>query len=509
MKKSGKNFWLIALCFAMVLIAVAILIMNIVALFVCRKELSGPVVVEANVISLIGLAITTWVGLNIIEHIDRTTIQNLEGQSETLKEDVATLQRQAKRLSRQFAITNRQERLKLLEDLRLDRGIGISKWMYRQLLDMSEASHDVDIWRAFREEEAFYHQLEQTYDQNEIEIIASHIGSCLDTIREQAKCLGESDKHILEDVLLLRETEILFTRAYRQKWVNRADQRECFVSVTQKYTQSGRSKILPWPSISESFEYKIDGDEVNSILEKIEERDCPIMAHMFNFIGDAYSELVWYDICEMPSSGAASAVAANGFLSLNYCLLAVCSAQKGKYDNESYYRNYGCAIERVYHRYKRTDVNKYVQNLESAINQYNQALRCDSINSSIYHCLTSAYNKIFESLTGIETYAEDGVKDSQKDDVKAKAKKFMVSYKRIKDLYLTLFPQEWKAHLMVALYYRDMYILYKSNEKEATFYARKLNQAVGQLEILRPSISSSKIAADRSAICVEAGISMT
>lgn len=508
MKKSGKNCWLIALCFAMVLIALAILIMNIVALFICNKELSVSVVVEANVISLIGLAITTWVGLNIIERIDRTMIQNLEDQSEILKEEVTKLQGQAKSLSEQFSITNRQERLKLLEDLRLDRGIGISKWIYRQLLDMSEASHNVDIWRAFREEEACYHQLEQTYDQNEIETIASHIGSCLDTIREQAKCLNKSDARILEDVLLLRETEILFTKAYRQKWTNSAEQRACFVSVTQKYTQSGRSKIFRWPSISESYEYKIDCDELMSILEKIEERDCPIMAHMFNFIGDAYSELVWYDICQTPSDVATRAVEANGYLSLNYCLLAVCSAIKGKYDNESYYRNYGCAIERVYHRYKRTDKNKYVQNLESAISQYYQALHCDSTNSSIYHCLASAYNKIFESLTGIEIYAEDGIKDSQKNDIKEKAKGFMVSYKRIKDLYLMLFPQEWKAHLMSALYYRDMYILYKSTSQRAVTYAKKLNQAVSQLEILRPSVVGTKITVDRNAIRTEAKIAL-
>lgn len=509
MKKSGKNCWLIALCLAMVLIAIAILIMNIIALFICNKRLSVPIVVETNVISLIGLAITTWVGLNIIERIDRTTIQNLENQSEVLKEEVTTLQGQAKSLSEQFAITNRQERLKLLEDLRLDRGIGISKWIYRQLLDMSEASHNVDIWRAFREEEAFYHQLEQTYDQNEIETIASHIGSCLDTIREQAKCLNKSDARILEDVLLLRETEILFTKAYRQKWNNSAEQRACFVSVTQKYTQSGRSKIFRWPSISESFEYNMDCDELTSILGKIEERDCPIMAHMFNFIGDAYSELVWYDICQAPSETVERAVEANGFLSLNYCLLAVCSAIKGKYDNESYYRNYGCAIERVYHRYKRTAVNTYVQNLESAISQYYQALHCDSTKSSIYHCLASAYNKIFESLTGIETYADDGIKDSQKDDVKEKARRFMVSYKKIKDLYLMLFPQEWKAHLMSALYYRDMYILYKSTPERAVTYAKKLNQAVSQLEILRPSVIGTKIDVDRKAICAEAKKAMT
>lgn len=506
MKKSSGNGWLKVLCVVMIIVAVSILIMNIIVLFVCSGQPSTEVVIEANVISLIGLAITTWVGLNIAGYVDRRAVQNLKEKTEDLANRVIILQGEASDLSKQLAIANRQERQKLLDDLRLDRGIGISKWIYRQLLDMSDASYDVDIWSQFREEETLYHQLEQTFDPYEVETITNHIKNCIDAIREQARDLKESDKRILKEVLLLRETEILFTKAYRQKGPN---QRECFVAVTQRYTQSGRSQIFQWPSIPESYEYKKDSTELMEIIGEISAPTCPIMAHIFNFIGDAYSELLWLDMRHPQSDERQRRLKASCFLSLNYCLLAVCASEKGKYRNECYYRNYGCAIERACYLHKKENVDKYVQSLDFAISQYYKALDCSAINSSVYHCLASAYNKIFEALTGIEKYAEDGEKNSQKDEIRRKLRKYMESYKRVKDLYVAIFPQEWKAHLMEALYFRDMYILCKKNKEKPANYARKLSQVVYQLELLRPSIKGTKIAMDRIAICKEAMVAIT
>ena len=140
--------------------------------------------------------------------------------------------------------------------------------------------------------------------------------------------------------------------------------------------------------------------------------------------------------------------------------MATTAAEEGNCQREVYRRNYGCAIERVFS--KETDDNKKKYNgkpyLEAAIDQYKAALKLDS-NERSYHCLTSAYNKIFKEIVKLQEEEETLIilNHGRKDNGKYFFYKYGEDYEALIKQFLACYPNRADAHASALLYYRNLY----------------------------------------------------
>lgn len=197
-------------------------------------------------------------------------------------------------------------------------------------------------------------------------------------------------------------------------------------------------------------------------------------SYIFNFIGEAYSEIVQYNnkLIDKRAVPRKLSYEQCKYLAYNYCLLAVVTAEKENCETETYYRNYGCAIERVHGNNLTDDV------LCSAIEQYKKALRIDSNNQYVYHCLTSAYNKRFEIITGIKAKSSREItKLNISGKIKESIRKLLEEHSGFQRMYLECFPYKADAQIMSILYYRNYFLVYQDKNS-----AREIQKRLFVLE---------------------------
>lgn len=441
--------WLIASAFLLAISNILALVI-LPLLGITTPSFEGACI--QNIISIIGIAVSVWVGILVVDRLDHKEIRNLSEQAKEIEEQ---------------QILNEQLSLRLLlDDLEANKNNPIARWISEKIKNIDATAFPYGIWIAFREEEYLYRQMQQTIGKVGEEVYNQYnncIKSIWDTIGHYKKS-GASVKAI-EEILCLRETEAKFLYAYsienNKKPVAKnviSDEEAAKEAATSfigalKYYEKNLDKF-GLDSFEVSSEKLLKKDEATKMIGDLRRgRNKPefaYIAYIFNFIGESYSKLVQYNnnygvsICQNKDLNSCK------YLALNYCLLAVTAANAGNCRRETYCRDYGCAIERA--RMEELP-------LETAIEQYKEALKL-GFNEKIYHCLASAYDKSFKK--SVEFEREEGrITEITLNEEKGKDffSKKGNEYKTLIKQYLACFPNSPNAHIFSLLYYRNQYLV--------------------------------------------------
>ena len=274
----------------------------------------------------------------------------------------------------------------------------------------------------------------------------------------------------INEILDFRMIEVRFLMGYTadEKIAN-----NFFIECVEFFM--GRSKQFGLDLSNIPDEYVLKREEAEELLDSdllCVKYEWRVYAYLFNFIGESYSRIIYYnnrckdDYKEYPWKKNYEKCKN---LALNYCLLSISSAERGKAKQEVYYRNYGCAIERENYLNLTEDI------LWKAIEQYKKAFYICSSQRLIYYCLASAYNKIFEKRIELKKRLEnDSITELQLHQYEEEnLDNFFDEYGQLICLYTKCFPTEISTHRMAALYHRNRYLYYgkeKDNVKKMKFH---------------------------------------
>lgn len=466
------------LCFCLIASTFLLVISNILVLVIL--PLAGktpPLSFEAacieTIIGILGIAVSVWVGILVVDRLDHKEIRNLS--------------EKAKEIEKQQILNEQLSLRLLLDDLEANKNNPIAQWISKKIKNIDETAFPYGLWIAFREEEHLYRQMQQTIGKDSKEVYNQY-NNCIKSIRDTIGHYKESGASVkaIEEILCLRETEAKFLYAYSIE-NNKKPVAKNVISDEEAAQEAATYFIGALEYYEENLnKFGLDSFEVPSIrLLKEEEatemigvlrrgRNKPefaYIAYIFNFIGEAYSKLVQYNNDYKISTDKDLNSCKN--LALNYCLLAVTAANAGNCRRETYFRDYGCAIERA--RMKELP-------LKTAIEQYKEALKL-GFNEKIYHCLASAYNKDFEAQVSLSKKKGDTniVKIKLSGGEMEKGKEILDKYKPIQMQYLACFPNELMAHVFSVFYYRDQYLV---NPKEVPYEYLKYH--CDMIELLLP-----------------------
>lgn len=448
-KSSGNKLYkclfsaLIICSFSLVMINILVLILPVVK----TNQLSYEEVAIQNIISILAMAVSVWIGLGIVERMDRSSVIELREKSAELEEQLEV----NARLSLQF----------LIDDLKADQRNGITQWIFQRIKGIESNTFFGGIWISLREAEHVYQQLHRCKSQEEANGIFEHYKICVNRIRkelENQECSKEVRTHIC-DVLDFREVEALFQMGFNS---DKETANAHFIRVVEFCRKNEKRfgfGMIEVPNDTFLQRENIES-EVNMCIKKQEDKGFSY-SYIFNFIGEAYSEIVQYNnkLIDKRAVPRKLSYEQCKYLAYNYCLLAVVTAEKENCETETYYRNYGCAIERVHGNNLTDDV------LCSAIEQYKKALKIDSNNQYIYHCLNSAYNKRFEIITGMRaSSSRETTKFKISGIIKNSIEKLLEEHSGFQMMYLECFPYKVDSQIMSILYYRNHYLIYHDND---------------------------------------------
>lgn len=488
MEKKSGNKWYVVLFGALIASSIFLVVINVVSLvllpLVGKVDLEYSEVAIQNIVSIFGIAVSVWIGLGIVDRMDRVTVMELQKRAERIEEEIESNER----LSLQF----------LLDDLQADRTYAITHLIFEKIKDIDAHDFSNGVWRAIHEEERVIHELQKNDKKFLGEDIYIRFRKCIKNIEEEIKKQKNSRKKSVEsinEVRALRKIQARFLMGYRTE---EKKAHEYFVECVEHFYT--KEKYLKLEKVFVPKEDMLDETEIKALLKKIK-RDLPypqsVYAYIFNFIGESFSKIVWY----ANKHGEKKSRYPKGFdyenckcLAVNYCLLSTRVAEQAGCQRETYYRNYGCALERV--NKKKRDV-KY---LESAIEQYRKALELDSNKQKVYHCLTSAYNKIFEIHAKIDKRRKGDNILQIEINTNGVKKEFFDEYRKMMNLYLSCFPQEIDAHIMAALFYRNNYLWSKSNKEIGL-----LKKELWVIELMSPKVKDNKVYIDGINICNSEG----
>lgn len=426
-KKESGNWWYKTLFFGMVLSAFALVGSNIYILVATRGTISNLAeCLISNIISIFGIAVTTWVGLSVVDRLD--------------KKSIIDLNYKVAEINRYLDLSEREAFQALLRDLEHNRGNAITYWISSILEDIDENAFFGILWLAMRKDEDLYRLLHRDKTETSaIECYNALIKQINQIRRHLVEFPQDGNNQTIEMIVSLRETEAHFLIGYRAK--GKASIAKFISAIDYYRSNAGRfgfEAFVLEKSLSTISEITTPG-HIKTILDSSERQSWPVWAYISNLIGESYSKIIHYNNSEKEGDHLLPedlSVEQCDLLAVGYCRQATIIAEKAHCERETYYRNLGCAIERTGHG------NPTVEILASAIAEYKKAIIYFENQQKILSCLTSAYGKIYDALS----------KKGESPDFK-----FWNEYFQFQRLYVSSYPQILDSHVRAATYYRNKY----------------------------------------------------
>ena len=444
-KENGlyKALFISMIVFSGILVLTNIVVLGIIPIFF-NKIFTYEQAAIQNIISVFTMAVSVWIGLSITERVDRGAILQLKEQAKEIEEQLA----ENERISLQL----------LLNDLRVNETDVIAQLVIQRIHGIATNIFPSGVWLALREEEQILNELRKMGLGKNFERTYHRYAGCVENIRKMIeKNKNAEEVKSINEILDFRMIEVSFLMGYStdEKTANSS-----FVECVEFFMERSKQFGLDISDIPDKYVLKRDEAEelLDSKLLHVK-YEWGVYAYLFNFIGESYSEIVHYNNrCKDDNKAypwrRSHEKCKN--LALNYCLLAIVSAERGKAKSEVYYRNYGCAIERANYFNLTEDI------LWEAMEQYKKAFQISSGQRLIYYCIASACNKIFEERTGLKRrLEEENMAERQLNKYNPKKmNSFFNEYGQWIHLYTVCFPTEISTHSMAVLYYRNRYLYY-------------------------------------------------
>lgn len=466
--KKNKGL-IIVICIAITLIV----IINAICVFVaCCPELinelfdveihthmKGPDRVESSIIStglsIIGIAVAVWTGLNIANTIDKNRIDEIDErikaancQMKEIKETVDTISDVRKKQVR-------IDKSKLLQEMYLSESDMATRKLIKLIEDLPNES-TVPFMELLAIEQEFRIVLnshESKYTDNaKLKKIAEHgiklaedaVSNTKDNIARLYLNYRIADFHFYMGYCCLgKECASHFLEAI--KWY-----RECADDFQADIPQFGNNEIGP--------------NMIVPSCKKIKE----ISAYFCNSIGEAYSKIVHNNKGKDEEKCSDADIKLYGSQAVFYCAYAIHWGNK-----TAYIRNYGCALERHYGKQIFVDDNLY----KVICSEYETAIKREPENISNFKNMVSAYDKYVNNILSIKSIhlpnrrnpplgSAEFVAMWQKDDRKQEVITALESIRKLAHTIKTLFPGDGIGYQYACIYFRDMCAIYGNHTLE-------------------------------------------
>lgn len=350
-------FWV--MCIICVIIGVAAIFANI---YIIANMPPKPVnakqafeaVILSDCVAIIGLAIAVWAGLNIANAVERKELEELSEKNKRLTEETETLHKQIEPLSKNAeSIDNTLNNLFLEELLKTDQDEA-SQWFLRRFAEIANdkraelLKEDVSKLLMIENKFSLVYGLHTSKQCNNLFLF----DEAQNGISEIDKIIGEMDEiknrtglNLVDTYLKFRRAEFEFYKGYATE--NAKKVYDCFRKAAEVYMDMHEEFGVFLPAYMGS----IDSKSIPKYGS--EESFRKISIYFANSIGEAYSRIISqgnnlkndYDFSgEQLSGEALKKIAEKGVF---YCACAAKWADEGNVSKEVYFRNLGCAYERL------------------------------------------------------------------------------------------------------------------------------------------------------------------
>ncbi|MBP3392828.1 MAG: hypothetical protein J6L76_08625 [Clostridia bacterium] len=428
----------------------------------CASMIHKERKIEINLIStglsIIGLAVTVWTGLNIINVLERKEFELIKNDVEATKNAIGNISNKIKKA----------DQIKLLNEMYYT----VEDAATKELIKIIQAIPDADIAQI-----DFVTLLEIERRFNNVYRIRNSDGKHSDLLLHE---VSQGEELIYSQLNTVNHTTITLYLKYRLAefhfysgyYYSGQDGCETFGKAADLYFETAPGFHAYVPKYT-----NIPVDDIDFTFPHSKDEQ-KISAYFCNSIGEAYSKITEY----MKKMDNYNSDNENAFKAIFYCAYAT------KWEkSEVYLRNYGCAIER------KEDVSE--QNYSRLKEIYDDAFGTKCTKNSL-KTLMSVMDKRFNANLKIEIINIDKgekrhpplnnlfYKDNwnQLDETRQKQLIEMLQELNIKaKLTQKVYPSALHGYIYSCIYNRDMYLISNQDAPESRVY---LENAQLELEVL-------------------------
>lgn len=427
---------------------------------------------------VISLAIAVWTGLNIVNAISRKEVDILKTKTEDIQnkfEELGVIYSNIREI-------NKNEFLEKL--LKTDSDL-MSRYFYKKFKDIT-CSPDIFYQLTLIEQlfaQIYHMHTNENANDSYVQDITQEMKREIEKTLIYIEKAEQSKKENLKDIknyLNFRKAEGLFYRGYTLDVKNDRDEIcEVYEQAIEEYLNLAKEFITNFSSLTSE-------DTSGEILCK----EYELFSYYTNTIGEAYSKIIQNcpkhkDIDKMAKKAE------------KYCKLAIQCAENHNCSKEIYYRNLGCAYERIENAKK----TKFLYSKEIIYNYYkafkltiNQTQISKEHMRKVYHTYLSYLNKYISSKIVTQELENNISKaiDDPKNNCKILRKKIISMY-RVATIAI---KDDIRIKLNVIMYgFSNGYvILLKQVDKKKSinnilngdieFYLRNMRWAIDTLEVM-------------------------
>lgn len=440
-------------------------------------------------LAIIGLVVSVWTGLNIVNAIERKDF-------EKLKDDISDLTNKSISLKSEIEDTrkNAEPVLKILEDIKEKQlssdKVKLLNEMYNTVQDIStrvliekirdiEDTSNIDFLEILEVERRFsnvynLHISEYSYDEGLLN--EANEGILL------SKKILERDNinYVIKQYLNYRIAEFSFYSGY---CCSHADRENFFIDA-----------ITIYQSVYCFFDAQLPVFEVDQEFPNINYKECKnnnakISAYFCNSIGEAYSKIIQIKNRIFASD---SKLEEYGMKAIFYCAYA------SKWDEkETYLRNLGCAIERHYGISKET---------YDTLNEVYKKAITNAATQNAFKVLLSASDKFInyylnikdvnitngrEIPLGDDSYIQNW--NNLEQDIKDKILNILKSIYENANYAKTIYPAKEVGYVYNCIYHRDMCLINRNNKDRANQHILDAKKDLNILKVINPEGKLTKI----------------
>lgn len=438
----------------------------------------------ATGISIIGIAISVWAGLNIVNALERKEVETLKEKVSSINTNLEKNQKNLGETSILIADVNTQLDAVKEKQRRVDRAQLMNE-MYKTVQDASTRAlinrienlknlSDINLLLLFEIEKTFnsvysLHESEYSYDEGLLREVKKGIKAIEDMQKEISDSEFEkSDVDALNLYLSHRMAELKFYSGY---CCDKSEREDCFNEAIKLYLQNSSDFGAFLPEFNPTELYP------NIDYRKCSKSSRKISAYLCNSIGESYSKIIQEKGFIQSSEEKRDEY---GLKAVFYCAYAA------EWDPcELYLRNLGCALERS----RGFSIDLYPELLKI----YSEAIGYGA-NGLSFKVLLSIYNKFCNEYLPIESIKKGETRKvpitnelhikrwNELGDKRNTVEMVLSNMKEKSEQLKQIYPSNKDAYIYICIYYRYMCIIKHST---FDFEERYLNEYKKNYEILK------------------------
>lgn len=402
------------LIFATIIIVCPMVVL--VIFMICKKKFDDGMMQSgllASGLSIISIAITAWTGLNIISFLDRKKLDEIEKKSQKIEETAYELEKKENEIKDQFCNLKKETEIKLsewqqdsdnikesvkvsfdnynmlfLQELLKTSKDAISLYFYGKFIDHFNNVQDqnenvvllMEIEHVFVE---IYSLYKSEIDHHKLLISKANDG--LKKIKDYLS--SKQPKDLVRQYLDYRIAEFDYYKGYYEH--SPKDVYECFMEA-----------INICFDFAKQFDIPLEFNEQK--YEEIPDYNCcrkEIACYIAGAIGDSYSNIVLKCKAENSFRTEKEDIIVCAKKAVHYCGCAAKWSKGSPFEREVYFRNLGCAYERLDNINGGNFAHKdeIMENYKHAIKKmHNDISLIEKRKQNIYHTILSYFHKYFK-----------------------------------------------------------------------------------------------------------------